>query len=58
MAIEQNWTRYEVDIGWREVQASEVFQDSIILKLLDETIDKDYLLNILNPTYCHGKFEL
>ena len=47
MAIEQNWTRYEVDIGWREVQASEVFQDSIILKLLDETIDKDYLLNIL-----------
>lgn len=58
MAIEQNWTRYEVDIGWREVQASEVFQDSIILKLLDETIDKDYLLNILNPTYSHGKFEL
>lgn len=58
MAVNQNWTRYEVDIGWREVQPSEVFQDSIILKLLDETIDKDYLLNILNPTYSQGKFEL
>lgn len=38
MAINKNWTRYEVDIGWKEVPASEVFSKSIILKLLDETI--------------------
>ena len=47
MVINQNWDRYEVDIGWKEVPASEVLNNSLIMKLLDETITKSYLENIL-----------
>lgn len=48
MASNQNWTHYEVDIGWKEVTASEVFSKSIILKLLDDTLTESYLDNILD----------
>ena len=57
MASNQNWTRYEVDIGWKEVTASEVFSKSIILKLLDDTLTKSYLNNIMNPSYSNGKLK-
>ena len=57
MAVNQNWSTYEVNIGWEEVTASEVFANSIILKLLDETIDQTYLNNIMNPSYTNGKLK-
>ena len=57
MAVNQNWTRYEVNIGWEEVSSSEVFNDSVVMKLLEQKIDKQFLMNILNPTYSNGKLE-
>ena len=57
MALNQNWTRYEVDIGWKEVSSSEVFNDSVVMELLEQKIDKQFLMNILNPTYSNGKLE-
>lgn len=46
MALNQNWTRYEVNIGWEEVTANTVFKDSIIFKLLEEKM-----------TYNNGELE-
>lgn len=57
MAINQNWETYKVNIGWKEVSASEVFSKSIILQLLNETIDKNYLNNIMNPSYTKGQLK-
>lgn len=57
MAVNQNWTRYEVNIGWKEVSSSEVFNDSVVMKLMEQKIDKQFLMNILNPTYSNGKLE-
>lgn len=54
MAVNQNWTRYEIDIGWKEVSASEVFSDTILLNLLNETITQTYLKNKLHQSYSNG----
>lgn len=54
MAVNQNWTRYEIDIGWKEVSASEVFSDTILLNLLNETITQTYLKNKLQQSYSNG----
>ena len=39
MAVNKNWTSYEVDIGWKEVSAEDVFKDSIIFKLLEKKVN-------------------
>lgn len=39
MAVNKNWTTYEVNIGWEEVSANDVFKDSIIFKLLEKKIN-------------------
>lgn len=48
MAIDSNWTSYDVEIGWKEVPPSEVFSSSVLMKLLEESI---------TLTYQNGKLE-